>query len=115
MTPACIFCRVRDQKEPARLVYEDEAVLAFEDINPQAPVHLLIIPKEHYASLAHVPENKESLLGRLLTIAAKLAKEKAIDRTGYRLVINTGPDSGQAIFHLHVHLLGGRRFSWPPG
>ncbi|MGQ9471186.1 MAG: histidine triad nucleotide-binding protein [Candidatus Aminicenantales bacterium] len=115
MNEDCLFCRLRDRKLPVDVVYEDEEVLGFKDINPKAPVHILVIPKEHFASLNEVPAGKEILLGRLLRAAVKIGKEKGLTRTGYRIVINTGPDSGQAVYHLHVHLLGGRRLSWPPG
>ncbi len=115
MSEACLFCRLRDRKLPVEVVYEDEEVLGFKDINPKAPVHILVIPKEHFTSLNEVPAGKESLLGHMLRVATKIGQEKGLARTGYRIVINTGPDSGQAVFHLHVHLLGGRRLSWPPG
>ncbi len=115
MSQNCIFCLIRDRQSPARIIYEDENVLAFEDINPQAPVHLLIIPKEHYPSLKEVPEKDKSILSQLLWVGQALAEKKGLIRSGYRLVINDGPDSGQQVAHLHVHLLGGRRFLWPPG
>ncbi|MBN2198873.1 MAG: histidine triad nucleotide-binding protein [Candidatus Aminicenantes bacterium] len=111
----CLFCKIVAKEIPARVVREDETVLAFEDIRPQAPVHILIIPKEHFASLDDAGEDKEAILGRLLLAAAAVAREKGLARTGYRVVINTGPDSGQEVFHTHVHLLGGRKMRWPPG
>ncbi len=113
--PACLFCRVARRESPARILFETDEVLAFEDVNPQAPVHALVIPKTHIASLNEAPEGSEELLGRLLFAARRVAREKEIDRTGYRIVLNTGPDSGQAVFHIHFHVLGGRHLHWPPG
>ncbi|HOE13404.1 MAG TPA: histidine triad nucleotide-binding protein [Candidatus Saccharicenans sp.] len=111
----CLFCRIVNKEIPSRLVYEDEKVLAFEDIKPQAPAHILIIPKKHLASLKEADENDQNLLGYLLLTARKIAQDKGLAESGFRLVINSGPDSGQEVYHLHVHLLGGRRFGWPPG
>ena len=111
----CLFCRIINKEIPSRLVYEDEKVLAFEDIKPQAPAHILIIPKKHLASLKEADENDQNLLGYLLLTARKIAQDKGLAESGFRLVINSGPDSGQEVYHLHVHLLGGRRFGWPPG
>ncbi len=111
----CLFCRIVRKEIPSRIVAENELLMAFEDIRPQAPVHILIIPKEHFARLAEAGEHREKILGRLLLAAAGIARDKGLDRTGYRVVINNGPDSGQEVFHLHVHLLGGRKMSWPPG
>jgi len=111
----CLFCKIAAKKIPAKIVYEDDLVLAFEDIRPQAPTHLLIIPKEHFASLNDVPDEKESLLGRILARARRVAAAKGLSATGFRVVLNTGPDSGQDVFHLHFHLLGGRKMTWPPG
>ena len=111
----CLFCRIVNKEIPSRLVYEDEKVLAFEDITPQAPAHILIIPKKHLASLKEADENDQNLLGYLLLTARKIAQDKGLAESGFRLVINSGPDSGQEVNHLHVHLLGGRRFGWPPG
>ncbi|MFA4925645.1 MAG: histidine triad nucleotide-binding protein [Candidatus Aminicenantales bacterium] len=111
----CLFCRIISKEIPSKLVYEDEKVLAFEDINPQAPTHILIIPKKHVASLKVAEESDQELLGYILLAARKIAEDKGLGENGFRLVINTGPDSGQEVYHLHVHLLGGRRFGWPPG
>lgn len=111
----CLFCRIVNKEIPSRLVYEDEKVLAFEDIKPQAPAHILIISKKHLASLKEADENDQNLLGYLLLTARKIAQDKGLAESGFRLVINSGPDSGQEVYHLHVHLLGGRRFGWPPG
>jgi histidine triad (HIT) family protein len=111
----CIFCKIVAKKIPAKVVYEDDHLLAFDDIRPQAPTHVLVIPKDHFASLNDVPPDQAGLLGRMLLAARRVAAEKGVDRSGYRLVINTARDSGQDVFHIHVHLLGGRRMTWPPG
>lgn len=111
----CLFCRIIGKEIPARVVYEDEALLAFEDIRPQAPVHILLIPKAHFSSLDGADDARQDVLGRLLLKARDLARERGLDRTGYRVVLNTGSDSGQEVFHIHFHLLGGRKMSWPPG
>ncbi len=111
----CLFCQIIEKKSPARIVYEDGLALAFEDINPQAPIHLLIIPQKHIASLNDLNETEGEVVGHLFGVARILAREKGIDRSGYRTVINTGSGAGQSVFHLHLHLLGGRHMSWPPG
>ena len=111
----CVFCGLVSKLLPARIIYEDDEFLAFDDIRPQAPVHALLIPKRHLASLNEADDESQALLGRLLLKAREIARLKGIDHSGYRLVINAGPDSGQDVFHLHVHVLGGRRFAWPPG
>jgi histidine triad (HIT) family protein len=112
---ACIFCRIARKEIAAKIVYEDERILAFEDIRPQAPVHVLLVPKTHFASLNEAPEGAEALLGELLIRAREIAGKKGIGASGYRIVLNTARDSGQEVFHIHFHLLGGRRMSWPPG
>jgi len=114
MDEACLFCRIVAGSIPAKRVHDDELCLAFRDIHPQAPVHLLVIPKEHLASTAHSTADHVGTMGHLLATAAKLARELGLDG-GYRLVVNTGPDGGQTVEHLHVHLLGGRPMGWPPG
>lgn len=111
----CIFCQIVNKQIPAKVVYEDEAILAFDDIRPKAPTHVLIIPKDHFASLNEVPEDKGDLLARLLMKARQIARDKGIAESGYRIVLNTAGDSGQDVFHIHFHLLGGRKMSWPPG
>ena len=111
---SCLFCRIVSGQAAAKHVYEDELAVAFQDINPQAPVHLLVIPKQHLASLAHATEEQAALLGHLQLVAARLAHEAGLE-VGYRTVINSGPDAGQTVFHLHVHVLGGRPMRWPPG
>lgn len=112
---ACLFCKIIKKEIPSSIVFENENILAFNDINPQAPIHILLIPKEHFASLNEIPEEKKDILSDLLLRARQIAEEKGIAQTGYRLVLNTEKDSGQEVFHVHLHLLGGRRMSWPPG
>lgn len=114
MNADCLFCKIVAGTIPAKRVYEDEQSLAFADINPQAPVHLLVIPKEHIASTAHAEESHTALLGHLVSAAAKIAQQQPLEK-GYRIVINTGDDGGQTVNHLHLHVLGGRHMTWPPG
>ena len=109
-----IFGRIIRREIPARIEHEDDVCLAFHDVAPQAPVHVLVIPKQPIESLATVASDDEGVLGHLLLVAAELARKLGLDR-GYRLVVNCGPDGGQSVDHLHVHLLGGRRLGWPPG
>ena len=111
----CIFCKIVAGAIPAKLVYEDERAVAFRDINPQAPTHALVIPRAHISSLAEAGEGDESLLGHLLRVAALVARQEGHAEGGYRTVINTGRDAGQTVFHIHVHVLGGRTLTWPPG
>ena len=111
----CIFCNIINKNIPARIVYEDEHILAFEDINPQAPVHVLFIPKDHFASLNELQEDKQHVIGHIFIKAREIAGEKGIKDSGYRIVLNSGKDSGQDVFHIHFHLLGGRKMLWPPG
>jgi histidine triad (HIT) family protein len=111
----CLFCKIVGGEIPCKKVYEDDIIFAFEDITPQAPTHILIIPKDHFASLKEVPGTKKDLLGHILLKARGLAQEAGLDESGFRIVLNTGRDSGQAVFHIHFHLLGGRRMTWPPG
>jgi histidine triad (HIT) family protein len=111
----CIFCKIVNKEIPAKTVLEDERVLAFHDINPQAPVHILIIPKEHFSSLNEIPEDEKDLLSHILLQTRQIAVNTGIAETGYRIVLNTARDSGQDVFHIHFHLLGGRRMTWPPG
>jgi len=111
----CLFCRIVRKEIPAKILFENERVLAFEDIRPKAPVHVLIIPKDHFASLNEVPGGAEPLLGEILLRAREIAREKGIGESGYRIVLNTARDSGQEVFHIHFHILGGRRLAWPPG
>ncbi len=111
----CIFCKIVNKEIPSEKVYEDENILAFEDINPKAPVHILLVPKLHFTSLNEIPEDKKGLIGDMLLVAKKIAAQKKIDKKGYRIVLNTGKESGQEVSHIHFHLLGGRRMTWPPG
>jgi len=111
----CLFCKIIDREIPADIVYEDDAVLAFNDINPQAPSHLLIVPKLHIATLNDIEEGDLALVGRLQYTAAKLAAEKGFAEAGYRVVMNCNDQGGQTVYHIHMHLMGGRRFTWPAG
>lgn len=111
----CIFCKIAKGQIPCQSVYEDKEILAFNDINPQAPVHVLIITKKHIETIASLKKEDEPLAGRLLLVAKEIAKDKKIDKTGYRVVGNCQKDAGQEVFHIHLHLLGGRKFGWPPG
>lgn len=115
MAENCIFCKIIAGEIPSQKVYEDDQVFAFRDIRPAAPIHLLIIPKRHIASVNDLTESDEPLVGHLFTTARKLAKEEGIAESGYRLIINNGPDSGQEVFHLHLHVLGGQRMRYPMG
>ncbi|MGE5587417.1 MAG: histidine triad nucleotide-binding protein [Clostridia bacterium] len=110
----CLFCRIARREIPADVVYEDHQTLAFRDINPQAPTHVLVIPKRHVSSLADLGEPDEALMGHLLVVATRLASTLGAG-SGFRVVGNCGELAGQSVFHVHLHLLGGRRFGWPPG
>jgi len=111
----CIFCKIAGKEIPATIVYEDDLCVAFEDLNPQAPVHVLVIPKRHIASLAEADEADAELLGHLCLVCDQVAAAKGIKQDGYRVVANKGEKAGQSVFHLHFHVLGGRRMNWPPG
>ena len=111
----CLFCGIVDGKVRANLVYQDDAVVAFKDIAPKAPVHILIIPRKHVAGVADIAESDRALIGAIFQVAAKLAGEHGIAESGYRVVVNSGADAGQSVFHIHYHLLGGRQLGWPPG
>lgn len=110
-----IFAKIVRKEIPAKIVFEDDRALAFRDIGPKAPVHILVIPKKDIARVSDAQTADEPLLGHLLTVAAEIARKEGIDETGYRLVINKGRDAGESVPHLHVHLLGGRTMAWPPG
>lgn len=110
----CIFCKIAKGEIPSNKAYEDDKVLAFYDLEPQAPVHILIIPKEHILSAAEITEENSGVVAHIFEVAAKLAKEKKLDG-GFRIVSNAGEDAGQSVKHLHFHLLGGRTFGWPAG
>ena len=111
----CLFCRIAAKEIPASIVYEDERVVAFNDINPQAPTHVLVIPRRHVATLNDVTPADDALIGELTRRAAAIAAERGLAAGGFRTVINTNRDAGQTVFHVHLHLLGGRAMSWPPG
>lgn len=113
--PSCLFCKIAAGTIPADLVHTDERLVAFRDISPQAPLHVLIVPREHIVSLAGAGERHGDVLGALLLVARKIALEQGVADDGYRTVINTGTDGGQTVQHLHLHLLGGRAMEWPPG
>jgi histidine triad (HIT) family protein len=110
----CLFCQIIAGKIPSMKVYEDERTYAFEDLKPQAPMHVLIVPKKHITGLDHATGADAEIIGYCQLVAAKLARERKLEK-GFRTVYNVGPDAGQTVFHLHLHLLGGRRMSWPPG
>jgi histidine triad (HIT) family protein len=112
---ACLFCKILRKEIPARTVYEDDSVFAFKDSNPQAPVHILIIPRKHVPTTLDFGEEEKDLIGHMVLVANKLAREAGIAERGYRVVLNTNPESGQSVYHVHLHLLGGRRMHWPPG
>jgi len=111
----CIFCRIVKKEIPAKIVYEDNKVLAFEDAKPQAPLHVLIIPKYHVDRISDLSEESAHIISRMIVAANMIAEEKNVRDSGYRIVINCNKDAGQAVFHLHLHLLAGRSLGWPPG
>ena len=111
----CVFCEIAAGKRPARIVYQDEHAVAFHDTNPQAPTHILIVPRDHIDGPAAASADNEAVIGHLVTVAARVAADEGIFQDGYRLVLNQGRNGGQSVFHVHMHLLGGRRMYWPPG
>ncbi|MGQ7245964.1 histidine triad nucleotide-binding protein [Halomonas sp. V046] len=111
----CLFCKIINREIPADIVYEDDQVLAFNDIDPKAPTHLLVIPKKHIATLNDLTEEDQTVVGRLPLTAAKVAKDKGFADDGYRVVMNCNEDGGQTVYHIHMHVMGGRRFTWPAG
>ena len=111
----CLFCRIVEGEISADVIYRDDRAIAFRDTNPQSPVHVLIVPREHMDSLDEATQRDEAMLGHLLRVAARVANEEGLSDSGYRTVINTGAGAGQSVFHLHVHVLGGRPLNWPPG
>jgi len=111
----CVFCKIIKKEIPAKVAYEDDQVIAFHDVNPQAPIHLLIVPKKHIASIMEIDDENSTLLNKIARAAQNLARENNIDKKGFRLVVNTGEEGGQTVNHLHFHLLGGRFLTWPPG
>jgi len=115
MDTDCLFCKIAAREIPAEIVHETDTVVAFRDINPQAPTHILLIPKEHIAGIDVIEDAHAGLLTDVFQAAAHLAKADGVHESGWRLVANVGPDAGQSVFHLHFHLLGGRSMAWPPG
>ncbi|MBT3011408.1 MAG: histidine triad nucleotide-binding protein [Candidatus Thiodiazotropha sp. (ex Lucina aurantia)] len=111
----CLFCKFVNGEIKPDKVYEDDELLAFRDISPQAPIHILVIPKRHISTLNDLESDDEALMGKLILAAQRVAKEEGIDEVGYRTVINCNEDAGQSVFHIHLHLLGGRHMKWPPG
>lgn len=110
-----LFLKIIDREIPADIVYEDDKVLAFRDINPQAPLHVLVIPKKHIRTLNDVDEDDERLLGKLINVARKIARDEGVADDGYRVIMNCNRGAGQTVFHIHLHLMAGRPFTWPPG
>jgi len=115
MTPDCIFCKIIGGQSPSQMLYRDEQACAFRDIHPVASTHILIVPIEHIPSVNDLKASDEGLIGHLFTVARQLAEQEGVDQTGYRLIVNTGPHAGQAVFHLHLHLIGGQRMRFPMG
>ncbi len=111
----CLFCDVVNGNVKANIVYQDDSIVAFKDIRPQAPVHLLLIPRKHLAGVLDIEPEDHALIGEIFQVAARLAREQGIAESGFRVVVNSGADAGQSVFHLHYHLIGGRLMSWPPG
>ncbi len=111
----CLFCKIAAKRIPSQMVYEDEDVVVIEDINPQAPVHLLVIPRKHVPTSLAIEEQDHELIGRLFRIANQMAEKRGVAHKGFRLVMNTNSDAGQTVYHIHLHVLGGRRMHWPPG
>lgn len=111
----CIFCRIASGEIESNTVYQDDQVVAFRDLNPQAPTHILVIPREHIGGPGDIDQTKEQIAGHLIAVASKIAQQEGIANEGYRLVLNQGTHGGQSVLHMHVHLLGGRQMTWPPG
>ena len=111
----CLFCKIVEGEVPADIVYENDTVLAFRDINPQAPTHVLIIPRQHIGTINDIEPEHEAVVGRLFSAAREIAAEEGLTDKGYRVAMNCGEGAGQSVFHIHLHLLGGRGFDWPPG
>ena len=111
----CLFCDIVQKKRTAAILYEDDLAVVFEDINPQAPVHMLVVPKKHIATTLDITDDEKGLVGHLFQIANRMAREKGIAERGFRFVMNCNPDSGQTVYHIHLHVLGGRIMHWPPG
>ena len=115
MNNDCLFCQISAGSIPSEKVYETDTLIAFNDINPQAPTHILIVPRAHHATLLDVKETDHEVMGSIISVANQLATERGLNKSGYRLVVNCGEGAGQSVFHIHFHLLGGRPLQWPPG
>jgi len=111
----CLFCKIVSKDIPAKIVYEDDRAIAFEDIDPKAPVHTLVIPKKHFSTLLDIAEADSDLMGHLLLVSREIARRKGIAERGFRIVTNCNPESGQSVYHIHLHVMGGRQMHWPPG
>ncbi len=112
---SCLFCKIAAGEIPAQIIFQDDTLLAFRDIHPQAPTHVLVIPKRHIETLNHTDAEDALILGQMMMTAKRIAKEEGLSETGYRLVLNVNDDGGQTVYHIHLHLIGGRRMTWPPG
>jgi histidine triad (HIT) family protein len=112
---SCLFCGIIEGEVKGNIVHQDGSIVAFKDVNPKAPVHILIVPRKHIASLLELELEDRELIGEVFTVASKLARDNGIAKDGFRVVVNCGPNAGQSVYHIHFHLLGGRAFSWPPG
>ncbi len=112
---SCLFCKIINQDIPATIVYEDDSIIAFEDVNPQAPVHVLVIPRKHISTSLEITDDDNELIGRMHQVASKIAKDRKVAEKGFRLVMNCNRDAGQTVFHIHLHLIAGRPMNWPPG
>jgi histidine triad (HIT) family protein len=110
---SCLFCRIANHELPAKMVHEDDRVIAFHDINPQAPVHVLVVPRKHIPTLNDVSTDDAALVAHILSVASRIAEQMGVAQKGYRTVFNVNAEAGQSVFHLHLHLIGGRRLSWP--
>ena len=115
MMSDCLFCKIQSGEMKAGIVFESDDVVAFEDINPQAPTHVLVIPRKHIPSIDEIEAEDAEVVGKLFLAAKEIARERGLHEKGYRVVMNMGPDAGQVVYHIHLHLVGGRRLSWPPG
>jgi histidine triad (HIT) family protein len=111
----CLFCDIAEKRMESKIVYEDDKVVAFKDINPQAPVHVLLIPRKHISGVTSLEEQDRQLVGHMFIVSQQLARDFSVYQCGFRLVVNSGPDAGQAVDHLHMHLVAGRKLMWPPG
>lgn len=111
----CLFCKIVNKEIPARILFEDEDLVAFHDVNPVAPIHVLVIPKQHIVGIGQAESEHATVIGKLIVAARRVAEMSGLENSGYRVVVNNGPHAGQSVFHLHVHVLGGRPLAWPPG